>query len=238
MSINLNDAVLKVRECIPSYFGSVEDFGIVFKDVLHEEIMRDLLFAGDIFVDALPLTENKQSNVQLLKTIIDDVSLSLLKQDKIESIKSEKELPNSYEAEQYVIGAILLDYKAYEKIKNIIDSYDFCSLRNQVIFYEIIKLSKLKKPFDVVSILERFKDSPSSLSMVGGKEYLFELLHNIPSASNIVKHANILKEKSRLRKLINISKEIISIAKNDSFDDAQVFEMVENCFKDIKKLEN
>ncbi len=116
--------------------------------------------------------------------------------------------PYSIESEQSVLGGLMLDNDKWENIYEIINFNDFFNKSHQIIFNEMKKLLESYKPIDLITLSESLKKN-KKLEIIGGFEYLAELSQNIPSVSNINYYAEIIKEKSILRKIINISNEII-----------------------------
>ncbi len=116
--------------------------------------------------------------------------------------------PSSLEAEQSVLGGLMLDNEKWENIYEIINLDDFFNKSHQIIFQEMQELSETYKPIDLITLSESLKKN-KKLNIIGGFEYLAELSQNVPSVSNIKYYAEIIKEKSILREIINISNEII-----------------------------
>ncbi len=153
--------------------------------------------------------------------------------------------PSSIEAEQSVLGGLMLDNEKWENIYEIINLEDFFSKSHQIIFNEMQKLSETYKPIDLITLSESLKKN-KKLNIIGGFEYLAELSQNVPSVSNIDYYAEIIKEKSILREIINISNEIITYSfhpegKNskDIIDiaESKIFKISEKkIFKDKKPI--
>ncbi len=116
--------------------------------------------------------------------------------------------PFSIEAEQSVLGGLMLDNEKWENIQEIINYNDFFNKSHQIIFDEMHKLTEIYKPIDLITLSESLKKD-KKLELIGGFSYLAELSQNVPSVSNINYYAEIIKEKSILRNLIKISNEII-----------------------------
>ncbi len=116
--------------------------------------------------------------------------------------------PFSNEAEQSVLGGLMLDNDKWENIYEIINDNDFFYKSHQIIFNEMQILFELYKPIDLITLSESLKKN-KKLDIIGGFEYLVEISQNVPSLSNIHYYAEIIKEKSILRNIINISNEII-----------------------------
>lgn len=126
----------------------------------------------------------------------------------IESIKpSLKVPPHSIEAEQAVIGGLMLDNNAWEQIADKITEQDFYRSDHRIIFRTIANLAGLDKPVDLITISERL-EVQHQLEQVGGLSYLGQIAKNTPSAANIVAYADIVKERALLRQLIEVGTDI------------------------------
>lgn len=121
--------------------------------------------------------------------------------------------PHSIEAEQSVIGSLMLDNKSWDKIVDKVAEIDFYHQGHRQIFKVISELGKKNTPFDVLTIAEALKNL-AQLDNVGGELYLFELVRNTPSAANVSAYAQIVRERSILRQLIGIANEIADSAFN------------------------
>ena len=119
--------------------------------------------------------------------------------------------PHSIEAEQAVLGGLMLDNNAWERVLDQVSDGDFYRHDHRLIFRAIAKLADRNNPFDVVTLSEQL-DKEGQLSQVGGLAYLGELAKNIPSVANIKAYAQIIRERATLRQLIGISNEIASNA--------------------------
>lgn len=121
--------------------------------------------------------------------------------------------PHSIEAEQAVIGGLMLDNNAWERVLDLVSDNDFYRHDHRLIFRAIYKLAERNLPFDVVTLSEQL-DKEGQLSQVGGLAYLGELAKNTPSVANIKAYAQIIRERATLRQLIGISNEIGDSAYN------------------------
>lgn len=119
--------------------------------------------------------------------------------------------PHSIEAEQSVLGGLMLDSQAFDKIADIIHEEQFYRNEHRLIFQAMEKLAQHNKPFDVLTTSETLK-TLEKLDESGGDIYLFELAKNTPSVANIVAYAEIVRERFVLRKLISTTNEIADIA--------------------------
>ncbi len=116
-------------------------------------------------------------------------------------------MPNSLEAEQTVIGAMIMDREAVMTASEILLREDFYHQQYGVLFEAIVELFNEEKPVDVIVLQDRLreKDVPAELSSL---EFVGELVASVPTSANIKYYANIVKEKSMLRRLIKVNEEI------------------------------
>jgi len=115
--------------------------------------------------------------------------------------------PNSIEAEQSVLGGLMLDNLAWDKVADIIVESDFYRKDHRIIFGGIAALAEASKPCDVVTVSE-YLDNRGELDDAGGLEYLATLANETPGAANARAYAKILRERSTLRALIGAGNEI------------------------------
>jgi len=119
--------------------------------------------------------------------------------------------PQSLEAEQSVLGGLMLDNQRWDQIADKIVTVDFYRKEHRLIFTAISQLSEDNRPADVVTVSE-WLENAGELENAGGIEYLGSLANNTPSAANIVAYAEIVRERSVMRRLIEVSSEITSRA--------------------------
>ena len=119
--------------------------------------------------------------------------------------------PHSIEAEQSVIGGLMLDNNALERVVDQVSGRDFYRHDHRLLFEAILALAERNQPFDVVTLSEQM-DKEGLLAQVGGLAYLGELARNTPSVANIKAYAQIIRERATLRQLISISNEIADSA--------------------------
>ncbi|WP_444895408.1 replicative DNA helicase [Microbulbifer sp. SSSA005] len=126
-----------------------------------------------------------------------------------EEIHSEESspLPHSVEAEQSVLGGLMLDPGRIDAVAEQLSEEDFFSASHRKIFAVMGELSNGEQPLDIVTLAEGLA-SRDLLGEVGGPAYLAELAENTPSAANIVAYAKIVRERSMLRQLIAAAGEI------------------------------
>ncbi|MEQ1880850.1 MAG: replicative DNA helicase [Burkholderiales bacterium] len=121
--------------------------------------------------------------------------------------------PHSVEAEQSVLGGLLLDNTAWDKIADFIGESDFYRGDHRLIYRHISKLIGHSRPADVITVAESL-ESTKELEGVGGLAYLGALSQNTPSAANIRRYAEIVRERSVMRKLAEVGTEIADGAYN------------------------
>src|SRR5690554_4241601 len=119
--------------------------------------------------------------------------------------------PHSVEAEQSVLGGLMLDNNAWERILDQVSDNDFYRHDHRLIFRAVARLAERNEPFDVVTLSEQL-DKEGQLDQVGGLAYLGELAKNTPSVANIKAYAQIIRERATLRQLISISNDIADSA--------------------------
>ncbi|ALN86032.1 replicative DNA helicase [Lysobacter capsici] len=120
--------------------------------------------------------------------------------------------PQSIEAEQAVLGGLMLAPDAYDRVADQIVEEDFYRRDHQLIYRAIRELAEKSRPFDAVTLGEWF-ESQGLVEEVAGGAYLIELASTTPSAANITAYAEIVRDKAVMRKLIEVGTEIV----NDGF---------------------
>lgn len=140
--------------------------------------------------------------------------------------------PNNTEAEESVIGAMLLDKEAVNTALEILKPEDFYKEVNQEIFKAIISLYNRNEPVDLVTLSEELRKR-QTLESVGGISYLADLSISVVSAANTKYYCEIVKEKSILRRLIKSSDEIMSLAYQDNKEVNLILEKAEKDIFDI-----
>jgi replicative DNA helicase len=128
--------------------------------------------------------------------------------------------PHSIEAEQSVLGGLLLDNAAWDRIGDRVADVDFYRDEHRRIFRQISNLLNRGKPVDAVTVAEAL-DTAGESEHTGGLAYLGELASNTPSAANIVRYAEIVRERAILRQLVAVADEIAGHALNPMGRDAK-----------------
>ena len=147
-----------------------------------------------------------------------------------QNFSSNEELPYSVEAERAVLGGIMLKNDAWDLVAGLVLQEDFYQTEHQLIFKTIKDLQDLGKPIDLITVqdtLEGNGDLPE-LVKLGGKDYLTQLAQETPSVANIESYAEIIKQRSNLRKLITAVDQISKTAReSDSSSSDQVIDNAE-----------
>ena len=121
--------------------------------------------------------------------------------------------PHSLESESSVLGGLLLDNNAWDRVGDILNDGDFYRHEHQLIFDAIGKMINAGKPADVITVYEQLQ-SAGKAEEIGGLLYLNQLAQYVPSATNIRRYAEIVRERAILRKLVTASDEIATNAFN------------------------
>ncbi|MFW5431403.1 MAG: replicative DNA helicase [Methylophilaceae bacterium] len=158
--------------------------------------------------------------------------------------------PHSIEAEQSVIGGLLLENEALDRIADLLKEDDFYQHDHKTIYKHIVKLIDRTHPADIVTVAESL-ESTAELSGVGGIAYLGSLAQNTPTAANIRRYAEIVRDRAIMRQLVTVGSGIAESAFSPNGRDAQqlldeaeakIFHIAEGGekdnqgFQDIKEL--
>ena len=122
----------------------------------------------------------------------------------------EKLPPQNLEAEQSVLGSLLIDKEAITKIADIITADDFYKDIHGIIYESMVDLYQDREPIDVVSLSNNLKDK-KKLENIGGRSYLVSLANIVPTSSHIISYANIVQKKATLRRLLHAASEITEL---------------------------
>jgi replicative DNA helicase len=115
--------------------------------------------------------------------------------------------PHSVEAEQSVLGGLLLSADGWDAVAEQVIASDFYRPGHRLIFRQIAQLAEAAQPVDVITVADKLQAN-GELDSAGGLPYLAELAQNTPSASNIRAYAQVVRERANLRKLIEAAQEI------------------------------
>ena len=133
----------------------------------------------------------------------------------VQEVSAYKGLPYSTEAEMAVLGGIMLKNDAWDLVVVKVNEEDFHHNEHKLIFRTIKSLQDLGKPIDVITVQETIDGNGDlyQLEKKGGKDYLIELAKGTPSVANIESYADIIKQRSNLRKLISTADDISQVAR-------------------------
>ena len=142
--------------------------------------------------------------------------------------------PQNIEAEQSILGSILLDNQALNNVLEILSVKDFYNEAHRRIFAATIELSDRNEPCDLITLTNVLKNN-KQLDAVGGMAYLASLVDNVPSAANAAYYAKIVKEKAILRMLIGTATEILKNSYDTSAEIDQVLDKAEHAIFEISE---
>ncbi len=139
---------------------------------------------------------------------------------KLAPVEQLKVPPHSIEAEQSVLGGLLLSPGAWDQVADIVVESDFYREDHRLIFRAISELHDNSRPTDAVTVTEWF-ESHGQTEMIDGGAYIGQLVDATPSAANILAYADIVREKSILRSLIEVGTEVAAGAYTSDGRDSQ-----------------
>lgn len=128
--------------------------------------------------------------------------------------------PHSVEAEQSLLGGLLIDNTVWERVGDVVNEADFYRDDHRRIFRQIARLIELGKPADVVTVYESLEKNGEA-EHVGGLAYLGEIANSTPSAANVRRYGEIIRERAILRKLVSVGDQIAASALTPSGKDAK-----------------
>jgi len=154
------------------------------------------------------------------------------KKDDVEQLKIP---PHSIEAEQSVLGSMMIAPDSWDKVAEIVVESDFYNRSHRTIFGAIIKLLSNNQSVDTVTVKDTLAQS-GKLDEAGGFSYLIELAKNTPSAANVSAYASVIRERAIVRELIGVAHDIADVGYNPEgrnsadildFAESKVFEIAE-----------
>ncbi len=143
-------------------------------------------------------------------------------------------LPYSREAEEYILGGVLMENSALDAVTGIVAAEDFYVERNRILYEEMVRIMDKGLPVDLVSLTESV-EKRGKLEKIGGAAYISQLAEVAPTTANIEYYARVVREKAILRSLINAASEIVKQARNPSGDVSDVLETAEQIIFAINK---
>lgn len=139
---------------------------------------------------------------------------------------SDKVPPQNIEAEQSLLGCLMLDKDAITKVADMIQPRDFYKDKHQKIYRAMAHLFEKQEPIDVLSVANRLEET-EDLDQVGGNAYLTQLVNSVPTAAHTTNYANIVQRKRILRDLINAAHEIANLGHQEEEDVGVVLDKAE-----------
>ena len=147
-------------------------------------------------------------------------------------------MPFSPEAEQSVLGAILLDASCLDQVTEILPRSEyFYQVNNALIYEAMLELFALGRPVDFITVLERLKEN-ENFDESSGKVYLMQLAQLVPAISNVDSYAKIVREKYDVRTLILAAREILEDATAGAADASTLLDSAEQRIFDIRRGKN
>lgn len=140
--------------------------------------------------------------------------------------------PQNIEAEQSVLGAMLIEKEAIPKVMEILLDTDFYREAHRVIFNAMLELYNKNEAVDMITVTEILKRD-NKLEDVGGIAYVTSLANTVPTAANVTYHASIIEEKSILRQLVSVSTQIASMGYEANDDVKNIIDSAESKILEI-----
>jgi replicative DNA helicase len=151
-------------------------------------------------------------------------------------ISLEKTLPHNLEAERSILGAVLLDEQALHTVFETVKAQDFYLEGHRRVFEKMLQLMDHSRPIDLITLKEELQRA-GELESTGGAAYLAGLTDGLPRALNIGHYARIVKEKSTLRRLIQVSSETMSRSYRDEDPTEEILQSAEKAIYDISNAQ-
>ncbi|MDC8829852.1 replicative DNA helicase [Alteromonas gilva] len=145
-----------------------------------------------------------------------------------QSVEKLKVPPHSIEAEQAVLGSMLIDPESWDKVSELVTDSEFYNRSHQIVFKAILKLLANSQPVDLITVSELLENN-DQLDDAGGFAYLGELARNTPSSANVTAYAKIIRERAITRELIGVANEIAEVGYNpEGRNSADILDMAES----------
>src|SRR3989344_3477484 len=133
--------------------------------------------------------------------------------------------PHNIEAEQSVLGSLMLDKDAIIKIADLLKAGDFYKDDHNLIYEMMLELYEDREPIDVLSLSNKLEEK-GKLDQIGGSSYLASLVNSVPSASNVTHYAKVVQKKATLRRLTTAG-EVVELGYKESEDIQKVLDEAE-----------
>lgn len=129
--------------------------------------------------------------------------------------------PQNIEAEQAVLGAILIEKEAIAKVSEVLQAKDFYRESHRIVFHAVMEVAGRNENVDMITVVEQLRKE-DKLEAVGGISYVTYLANCVPTAANVMFHCRIVEEKALLRQLINAATQVATMG----YDDSEEVEMI------------
>lgn len=145
------------------------------------------------------------------------MSFSPITKNEMTVIPADKLPPQSLDAEESVLGALMMDKDAVVRVVDILRPEDFYKRAHQIIYSAMLALYEKSEPIDALSLSNKLKET-SELETIGGTTYLTSLVNSVPTASNVLHYTKIVRHKKILRDLISASQDIAHLGWDENQD--------------------
>jgi replicative DNA helicase len=148
---------------------------------------------------------------------------------------SERVPPQNIEAEQSILGSLMISAEAMASVFGHIQAEDFYVGRHSELFKGILSLYQKNEAVDIVTVVDELKKI-KTLDKAGGYEYIVDILNSVPTAANVHHYVDIVREKAILRNMISTGTDVVANAYNDSDDAENILNDAIKNFTDISKM--
>ena len=145
--------------------------------------------------------------------------------------------PNDTEAEQAVLGSMLLDRDAVSSALEVLEPDDFYREENKIVFDAILNLYNRSEPIDLITVKDELI-SMKKFEICGGLEYIADLPEKVPTTANVEQYIKIVEEKSILRSLIKTSNELVNLGYDQTLEVDEIIEKAEKNVFDLLQNRN
>ena len=184
-----------------------------YPDVANKNMTEGLTEDISIFPVSKSAVVNNQVSTKSAKTsLYKDMSLKIP--------------PHNVEAEESVLGSLMLDKDAIVKVADILRPEDFYNENNGVIYGVAVELYSEQSPMDIINISAKLKER-KLLKQVGGRGRLTELINSVPTASNVDSYAKIVKNKANLRRLIQTASDLVQMGYDEEMPVDEIMDHAE-----------
>ena len=145
--------------------------------------------------------------------------------------------PQNIEAEQAVLGAMLIKKEAISEVAQMLDDSDFYREAHRIVFQAMLELFNRNEAVDLITVTEQLRKD-ENMEKVGGIAFVTSLANSVPTAANVEYHAKIVKEKAQMRNLINSATAIAGMGYEDVEDVADVMDKAEKMILEVAARRN